>query len=130
MNIKKELPYTVLMARVNGKDEELTYMLEEDCKVELLDMRTHSANLAYQHSLSLIYLKAVMDVLGDLAVEIENPLNNGLYTEIKTKGSITAEQVRAIEKRMREIVDEDLPIVREVYSRQEAIELWGKVQLS
>ena len=114
------------MARVNGKDEELTYMLEEDCKVELLDMRTHSANLAYQHSLSLIYLKAVMDVLGDLAVEIENSLNNGLYTEIKTKGSITAEQVRAIEKRMREIVDEDLPIVREVYSRQEAIELWGK----
>lgn len=123
---QKELPYTVLMARVNGKDEELTYMLEEDCKVELLDMRTHSANLAYQHSLSLIYLKAVMDVLGDLAVEIENSLNNGLYTEIKTKGSITAEQVRAIEKRMREIVDEDLPIVREVYSRQEAIELWGK----
>ena len=66
-----ELPYRVLLANVDGKDEELTFLLHRDCSVRLLDMRTYSANLVYQHSLSLIYLKAVMDVLGDMAVEIE-----------------------------------------------------------
>ena len=88
-----ELPYRVLLANVDGKDEELTFLLHRDCSVRLLDMRTYSANLVYQHSLSLIYLKAVMDVLGDMAVEIENSLNKGLYTEIKTPEPITAEQI-------------------------------------
>lgn len=120
-----KLPYTVLLANVDGKDEELTYILDRDCVVRLLDMRTYSANLVYQHSLSLIYLKAVMDVLGDLSVEIENSLNKGLYTEIKTPEPITEEQIAAVEQRMHELVKADLPIVREVYSRQEAIEIWG-----
>lgn len=120
-----KLPYTVLLANVDGKDEELTYLLDRDCVVRLLDMRTYSANLVYQHSLSLIYLKAVMDVLGDLSVEIENSLNKGLYTEIKTPEPITEEQITAVEQRMHELVKADLPIVREVYSRQEAIEIWG-----
>ena len=120
-----KLPYTVLLANVDGKDEELTYLLDRDCVVRLLDMRTYSANLVYQHSLSLIYLKAVMDVLGDLSVEIENSLNKGLYTEIKTPEPITEEQIAAVEQRMHERVKADLPIVREVYSRQEAIEIWG-----
>lgn len=120
-----KLPYTVLLANVDGKDEELTYLLDRDCEVRLLDMRTYSANLVYQHSLSLIYLKAVMDVLGDLSVEIENSLNKGLYTEIKTPEPITEEQIAAVEERMHELVKADLPIVREVYSRQEAIEIWG-----
>ncbi len=123
---QSELDYTVLIARVNGKDEELTYKLEDDSVVELLDMRTHSANLAYQHSLSLIYLKAVMDVLGDFAVEIENSLNKGLYTEIKTKEPVTQKQVELIEDRMKEIRAKNLPIVREVYSREEAVRIWGK----
>lgn len=123
---QKELPYRILMARVNGKDEELTYILEEDSRVELLDMRTYSATLMYQHSVSLIYLKAVMDVLGDFTVEIENSLNKGLYTEIKTKTPVTEEEVELIEKRMRSMVDEDLPIIREVYSKEDAVELWEK----
>lgn len=120
-----ELPYRVLLANVDGKDEELTYLLHRDCEVRLLDMRTYSANLVYQHSLSLIYLKAVMDVLGDLTVEIENSLNKGLYTEIKTPESITQEQIEAVEQRMHQLVEADLPIVREVYSREEAVEIWG-----
>lgn len=54
---QKEHPYRILIARVNGVDNELTEYISEDSVVELLDMRTYSANLAYQHSLSLLYLK-------------------------------------------------------------------------
>ena len=121
-----ELPYTVIIARVNGVDRELTFVLEEDAEVELLDMRTHSADLAYQHSLSLIYLKSVMDVLGDFPVEIENSLNKGLYTEIKTKTPVTEEQVKAVEDRMRQLVDKDIPIICETFSKEKAVAIWKK----
>ena len=118
-----ELPYRILIGRVNGRDEDLDFLIDKDSTVELLDMRTHSANLVYQHTLSLIYLKAVKDVLGIYGVEIENSLNKGLYTEIKTSDPVTEEQVRQIEARMRQLVDEDVPIVRESYSRQDAVDI-------
>ena len=120
---EKTLPYTILAAKVNNKFEDLTYELFEDCNLELLDMRTQAANLIYQYSLSLIYLKAVYDCLGNVKVEIQNSLNKGLYTEIKTEKPVTARQVHAIEKRMTEIVKEDIPFVKEVVSREEAMDI-------
>ena len=81
-------------------------------------MRSQSGNLIYQNSLCLIYLKAVEDVLGKSDVDIENAINKGLYTEIKTKEPLSAKQVRAIERRMRELVDEDLPFVREELEKE------------
>ena len=58
---EKELPYTILAAKVDNEVEELTTVLSEDCCVEFLDMRTQAANLIYQYSLCLIYLKAIWE---------------------------------------------------------------------
>lgn len=118
---KQDLPYMILAARVNNEIKELTHVIDEDCTIEFLDMRTQAANLIYQYSLSLIYLKAIDDVLGSVQVEIQNSLNKGLHTEIKA--DITEEQVRRIEERMRELVDKDEPIVKEIVTREEAFEI-------
>ena len=119
-----ELPYTVMLAKVNGKYEELTFVPEEDSEVALLDIRNHSADLAYQNSLCLLYLKSVMDVMGKVTVRIDNSLNKGLYTEIDSEQPVTETQVEQIENRMRELAAEDIAIVREVYQREDAIEIW------
>lgn len=123
-DLADRLPYTVIAAKVDNHIEDLDFVLEEPCKVELLDIRTQAANLIYQYSLSLIYLKAVKDTLGDdVRVEIQNSLNKGLYTEIKTKEPVTEEQVQAVENRMREMVDADLPYIKTVVDREEAIRI-------
>ena len=118
---RPELPYTVLAVKINNKIESLSYRFSRECTTEFIDMRSQSGNLIYQNSLCLIYLKAVEDVLGKSDVDIENAINKGLYTEIKTKEPLSAKQVRAIERRMRELVDEDLPFVREELEKEEAI---------
>lgn len=123
-DLADRLLYTVIAAKVDNHIEDLDFVLEEPCKVELLDIRTQAANLIYQYSLSLIYLKAVKDTLGDdVRVEIQNSLNKGLYTEIKTKEPVTEEQVQAVENRMRELVDADLPFIKTVVDRDEAIRI-------
>lgn len=118
--VKDELTYTVLAARVNNKIERLDHRLYNDCRVELLDMRTQEANLIYQNSLCLIYLKAIEDVLGKVEVDIENAINKGLYTEIKSQTPVTAKDVKRIQKRMRQLVDADVPFVREKLTREAA----------
>ena len=118
--IKDELSYTVLAARVNNKIERLEHRLYNDCRVELLDMRTQEANLIYQNSLCLIYLKAIEDVLGKVDVDIENAINKGLYTEIKSSVPVTAKDIKKIENRMKQLVKADIPFVREKLTKEEA----------
>lgn len=120
-NYQKELPYTILAARVDNEIKELTFVLEKDCAVEFLDMRTQAANLIYQYSLCLIYLKAIDDILGQVQVEIQNSLNKGLHTEIMAP--VTEEQVARIQQRMEELVAQDKPIVKEIVSREQAFKL-------
>ena len=118
--IKDELSYTVLAARVNNKIERLEHRLYNDCRVELLDMRTQEANLIYQNSLCLIYLKAIDDVLGKVDVDIENAINKGLYTEIKCSTPVSARDIKKIENRMRQLVKADIPFIREKLTKEEA----------
>lgn len=122
-SIETELPYTMLAARVQNRLEELNYVIEEPCDIELLDMRTQDANLIYQYSLTLLYIKAVADCMGPVRVEVPNSLNKGLYTEIKTKEPLTELQVQQIEARMQELVRLDLPFVKETFRREEAVAL-------
>ena len=122
-NIKEELPYTILAARVQNRLAELSHVIEAPCDIELLDMRTQDANLIYQYSLTLLYIKAVKDCLGMVRVEVQNSLNKGLYTEIKTKENLTEEQVQKIEARMQELVQLDIPFVKETLNREDAVAL-------
>ncbi|MBN7773704.1 nucleoside kinase [Clostridium aminobutyricum] len=119
---KEQLPYTILAAKRNNELVELNTALINPCKVELLDMRTQAANLIYQYSLCLIYLKAVEDVLGKVTVEIQNSINKGIYTMIKKRELITNEEVLAIDNRMREIVKADIPYIKQVIDINEATE--------
>lgn len=118
---KGQLPYTVLAVKVNNKIEALEYRFYKECCVEFIDMRAQNGNLIYQNSLILIYLKAVEDIVGKADVDIENALNKGLYTEIKTKEPLTAKQIKTIERRMKELVKADLPFTREELAKDEAV---------
>ncbi len=121
--IEKELPYTILAARIQNRLVELNDVIEEPCDIELLDIRTQDANLIYQYSLTLLYIKAVTDCMGPVRVEVQNSLNKGLYTEIKTKENLTEAQVQQIEARMQELVRLDLPFVKETLCREDAVAL-------
>lgn len=117
------LPYDILAVRIDQQVKALNEVIDKECQVELLDMRNHSANLIYQRSLSLIYLKAMEDVLGKVTVLIENSLNKGLFTEVKMPVVITDEQLAAVSDRMQELIGANLPIVKEQVSREEAIDI-------
>lgn len=115
-----ELPYTVVAAKKDNDLVDLTETIDNPCIIEFLDIRTQAANLIYQYSLSLIYLKAVKDILGDVNVDIQNSLSKGLYTTIACDTVLTDKQVADVENRMRDIVEADLPFVKEEVSVSEA----------
>ncbi len=122
---EQQLQYRVLLADVNGTERELTTLVRADADIQLYDMRTHSADLAYQRSLSFLYLKAVKDILHSDAV-IDNSLSKGLFTTIRMKRQVTGDDVAAVEERMRELIRADLPLVKINCDLEEVIKLWDE----
>ncbi len=121
-DFQKDLPYDILLAKIDHKFEELTYALTKDCTVEFLDMRSQAGNLVYQRSVSMLYLKAIRDVLGHKATAvIENSLSKGLYTYIKGSEPLSSEVIQKIQSRMEELVKEDIKFERAVDSKGDAM---------
>jgi len=112
---QSECPYRIIAAKIGNRTLELTKHVEDPAPVTLLDIRHNDANLIMQRTLSFIYYKAVKDVLGDVDVIIGNSLNKGLFTYIEGWPEIPEDSLSAIEARMRELIESDLPIGRIIY---------------
>lgn len=112
--------YTVLAAKKNNTVVPLTQIIDRDCSIEYLDMRNQAANLIYQNSVIMIYLRACRDVLGDMVIDVRNSISKGLFTVAER--ILDDNEIEAIESRMRELIAEDIPFVLEEVSGKEAAE--------
>lgn len=109
--IQIDSSYPILLCKVNNQYRDLNYILHNSCTIEYLDMRNNYAWLVYQNSLIFLYKKAIYDLLGNVRVDISNSLSKGLFTSIKS--NVTTTTVKQIEIRMRELVSQQIPILKE-----------------
>lgn len=120
--VKDKTEYPIYGCKVDNSYRGLLHNVHRDCTVEFLDIRNQAIWLVYQNSLVLLYLKAVHDILGrDVLVTINNSLNKGLFTVIKTK--IDQQTVTEIENHMRELVKKNIPIKKMHIKKSDAIKL-------
>ena len=120
--LEKEIKYSVVYSKMNNSLVELTTPIKENSEIEILDIRTQAANLIYQNSLCLIYLRAIEEVLPGAKVVIDNALNKGLYTEIKMDRKVMQTDINKIDKAMRRLIELDLPFNKETLTRETALE--------
>ena len=126
--IKDELPYPVYLAKLDNAYRALTHITEHDCQIEFLDLRNQEAWWVYQNSLILVFIKAVHDLFGKKTlVTVNNSLNKGLF--ITSNHKFSPDDVQAVLKRMHEIVDADLPIIKEHMTKEGARTLARKQKL-
>ena len=60
-------------------------------------------------------------MLGEVDIDVENAINQGVYCTVKLPESPSREIVKDIEKRMRELVEKDIPLKKEELTREEAL---------
>ena len=104
--------YRILAAIVNNSVRMLTEEIHEGDKITFIDMRTQAANLIYQSSLIMIYIRAIKTVFGESAdAEIRNTINKGLYTVIKASKDANDKDIKSIEAEMKRIVAAKMPFI-------------------
>lgn len=121
LSLNEKRKNKVLLCKVDNSYRDLNHKINRSCSIEFLDMSDNYAWLVYQNSLILLYEKAVYDILGNVQVNVSNSLNKGLYTTIK--GNVSADDIAKIEKRMKELVNAQLPIIKERIQRKELLKL-------
>lgn len=103
------LRYRPMNAQVNNKTEGLTFRCWQPKDIEYIDYTQSSGGRTYVRSLCHIFSKAVNDILPTATLDLEHPVSKGYYCVIHNGKKIDLETIDKIKKRMREIIDADLP---------------------
>ena len=115
----------IIAAKVNNDIRELSYQLEEDCKVEFIDLTNEDGMRIYRRSLYFILMKAVHDIFPSRKVIISHAISKGLYCEITGGSELDANDVRLIENRMHDIAAANIPFIKCLIPLSEAKELFA-----
>lgn len=119
--------YPIYACKVNNHFERLNTKIYDDALVEFYDIRNQYANMCYQNSLTLLYLKAIKDVSGDdTTVHMANSISKGVFTTIYHSKYDREELVEKVKARMLKLVDADLPILQVKKSRDELLHDFNK----
>lgn len=117
----------ILIARVNNELFELRRKVISDCEIQFLDMTHHHGFRVYQRTASFIMVCAMMDILGEnIKIVIEHSINKNYYCELYGE-LLTDDLLEKIEKRMYEIVRQDIPIEKITLSLEEGIKLCEEI---
>ena len=116
------------VAKVNGRLVDLTLVPEDVDDIELLDFSSPEGREVYWHTTSHIMAQAVKELFPDVKVTIGPAIENGFYYDFDTQGrTFTPEDLKKIEKKMKEIIKRNLPLRREELPKEKAIELFKKL---
>ena len=114
-------PHMIIMARVNGKLRELNSVIPPDADVEFITIGDKVGEQSYRRTATLILTKAVSDVIGkDAGLIVQFSMHKGYYCEICGHMPVEEDVLEKIEKRMKELIRQNLPIKKQIVTSDEA----------
>jgi threonyl-tRNA synthetase len=128
-SISPGLRKNAVAGKVNGKTVDLNSPIEHNVSLEILTLEQEGGLEVMRHSTAHLMAQAIKRVFGghDVKLGIGPVIEDGFYYDIDMEQSITPEDLTRIEQEMEKIVKEDLPIVRRVVSREEALRIYEEV---
>ncbi len=96
--------------------------------IEFLDFASDEAREVYRHTTSHIMAQAVKRIFPEAKVAIGPAIEDGFYYDFDVPTPFTEKDIENIEKEMKKIIDEKIPIVKEKLSRQDAIKLFKELK--
>lgn len=113
--LRERINITPICARVNNKTENMNFPVFSPKQVEFLDITAPSGRRVYIHSLCMVLYKAVHDTFPGIRLRIEHSISNGYYALFLQDGEILTPaptMVTTVKRRMREIIEQNIPFVR------------------
>jgi threonyl-tRNA synthetase len=123
-SIGEGLARAAVAVRVNGDLWDLTRDIEDDAAVEIVTRDSDDGIELLRHDAAHVLAEAVKELWPATQVTIGPAIENGFYYDFSRAEPFTDADLETIEQRMKEIVDRDESIEREVWERAKAAEFF------
>ncbi len=115
------LAKAAVAARVGDRLVDTSHRLEADAEVAIITSRDEDGLEIIRHSTAHLLAQAVKQLFPRAQVTIGPVIEDGFYYDFAFDRAFTPEDLEAIEKRMAELAEADLPVHREVMNRDVAV---------
>ena len=120
------LAKAALLAVVDDAEWDLTRPIKNDARLSLVTSKDEQALALLRHDCAHVMAEAVLELFPETQVTIGPAIENGFYYDFHREKAFSEDDLASIEKRMHEIVDRDEPIIRNVWTRDEAVAFYKK----
>lgn len=108
---------------LNGKVEDLRFIVNEDSSLEICTFDSKEGQHAFNHTASHVLAAAVKRLFPQDKLAIGPSIDNGFYYDFDTEKPFSADQLNKLEEEMKKIIKENPEIKRFELPRNEALEL-------
>ena len=120
-DISEGLARAATAGEIDGEVVDLRTPVEKDCQLNILTFSDDKGKGAFRHTASHIMAQAIKRLYPETKLAIGPSIADGFYYDVDRDTPFTAEDLENIEKEMKKIVKENLPLVRSTKPRDEAI---------
>ncbi len=121
------LAKAALAGRVDGKLVDTSFVIENDAQLAIVTDKDADGLDTIRHSTAHLLAYAVKELFPDAQVTIGPVIDNGFYYDFSYKRPFTPEDLVAIEQRMAELAKKDVPVTREVWPRDKAVDFFKSI---
>ena len=121
--------YYVIGAVFNNQYVNLSYKIEQDGEIKLIDISSKEGTKIYRRTIIYILGKAIEKVCPNGKVMVNYQLPNSMFCEIDNQ-EITEELIKNLNNEMHKIVESDLPIKQVVMTREQAEKFYQENDIS
>ena len=124
--IGSRLAKAAVIGVVNGVERDLVWELSDGDSVAIVTETDERGLYTIRHSTAHVLAQAVLDLYPGATFAIGPPVENGFYYdfELPNGGTFTPEDLEKIDARMREIIKEKQPFIRDEIPEPAALELF------
>lgn len=121
-------PYPIVSAKVNNVSQGLKFKVYQNKDIEFIDVRESSGMRVYSRSLCFLLYKAASDVFPGSKLYMEHPISHGYFCHLRKADDteVSEQDLVVLEKRMKELVEKDLPFHRYDVQTERAIKEFRK----
>lgn len=127
-DISEGLARAACAGEVDGEVRDLRTVVDKDCELNILTFDSEGGQGAFRHTASHIMAQAIKRLYPEVKLAIGPSVADGFYYDVDSETPLTTEDLEKIEKEMKKIVKEALPITRFTKSREEAIAYFKEKQ--
>lgn len=111
----------------NGKLRDLRYQLKESGTMVLIYANSETGKMIYERTLHFAFIAAVKLLFPESKIYLQHALSGGVFCEVKKQPYLCLKDVKKIEEKMHELINQKEEVKRSVVPTKEAVAFFNGI---